>query len=134
LAPDAESVAVDGQTGDPDSLLSHYRSLTRLRDAHSALRTGELIPIDAEPRGIYAYLRHDTSDVVAVVANLTDEPVGDISLTLASGPLCGRLSARTLLGTAEARAPEVNQSGGFDAYRPVDHLDPRQAVVISLSP
>ena len=134
FAPDAATVAVDGQTGDPDSLLTHYRNLTRLRYTHSALRTGELIPLDAEPRGVYAYLRHDTTDVVAVVANLSDVAVEDISLSVASGPLCGRTSARTLLGTAEARVPDVNAAGGFDDYRPIDRLGPREAIVIQLSP
>lgn len=134
FAPDAATVTVETQTDDPESLLTHYRSLTRLRDMHSALRTGVLILLDTEPSGVYAYLRHDATNVVAVVANLSDEPVEDISLTLASGPLCGHTSARTLLGTAEARPPDVNPAGGFDDYRPVDHLDPRQAIVISLSP
>jgi glycosidase len=134
LAPDAEMVAVDGQTSDPESLFSHYRTLTRLRETHSALRTGELIPLDAEPRGVYAYLRHDQSGVVAIVANLSDEPVEDITLTLPSGPLCGTSEAQTLLGTAEARVPDVNPSGGFDDYRPVDRLDARHAIVIRFSP
>jgi glycosidase len=134
FAPDAETVTVDAQTGDPDSLLSHYRSLTKLRATYSALRTGELTPLDAEPSGVYAFLRHDASDVVAVVANLSDEPAEDVSLTLASGPLCGRTSATTLLGTAEAPAPMVNASGGFDDYRPVARLDPRQTIVIRFSP
>ena len=134
FAPDAETVTVDGQNGDRESLLSHYRKLTRLRAEHSALRSGELIPIDAEPSGVYAFLRHDAGDVIAVVANLSDEPIDDVSLNLASGPLCGRTAARTVLGTADARAPEANPAGGFDDYRPVDHLDPRQAVVIRLSP
>jgi alpha-amylase len=134
LAPDAGTVAIDGQTGDPDSLLSHYRTLTRLRETHTALRTGELTPLDAEPRGIYAYLRHDPSGVIAIVANLSEEPAEDIRLTLASGPLCGPTAAHTLLGTAEARPPVVNAAGGFDAYRPVDRLDPRDAIVILLSP
>ena len=87
FAPDAETVAVEGQDGDRESLLSHYRNLTRLRAEHSALRSGELIPLDAEPSGVYAFLRHDAAEVIAVVANLSDEPVEDVSLTLAERPV-----------------------------------------------
>jgi alpha-amylase len=134
FAPDAELASLDAQTDDPGSLLNHYRALTRLRGTHSALRTGELIPLEAEPRGVYAYLRHDASDVVAIVANLSDEAVEDVSLSLERGPLCDGTSARTLLGTAEARAPDVTPSGGFDAYAPIDHLEPREAIVVRLSP
>lgn len=134
LAPDAETVAVADQTGDPGSLLAHYRSLTMLRAAHSALRTGELIPLDAAPRGVYAYLRHDAAETIAVVANLTDEPVEDERLTLVSGPLCGTPGAEVLLGESDVHAPQINPAGGFDDYRPIDRLDAHQAVVILFSP
>jgi glycosidase len=134
LAPDAETVPVAAQTDDPGSLLAHYRSLARLREGHTALRTGELVPLDAAPRGVYAYLRHDAAETIMVAANLSDEPVDDVSLSLLTGPLCGSPAAEVLLGAAEARAPLINPAGGFDDYRPIDHLDPRQAIVIRFSP
>jgi glycosidase len=134
MAPDAETVTVNSQTADPDSLLTHYRSLTRLRETHTALRTGELIPLDAASRGVYAFLRHDATETIAVVANLSDEPVDDVSLTLDGGPLCGSPVGEALLGSTDARAPQINASGGFDDYRPIDRLEPRQAIVIRFSP
>ncbi len=135
LAPGAETVSVGAQTNDPASLLAHYRALTALRATNSALRTGELIPIEVAPRGVYAYLRHDAGATIAVVANLSDEPVNDVILSLVSGPLCGEPVAQALLGaTAAVSAPRVNATGGFEEYRPVDQLGPRQAVVIRLSP
>jgi glycosidase len=134
FAPGVETASVASQRDDPTSLQSQYRTLIRLREEHRALRTGELIAVEAEPRGVYAYLRHDEGETVAVVANLTDEPVDGVSLDLAAGPLCGAVTAEALLGTTEARAPKVGPAGGFDDYRPVDHLDPRQVVVIGISP
>jgi glycosidase len=134
FAPGAETAAVAGQLDDPDSLLARYRTLIRLREAHTALRSGDLLPIEAEAAGVYAYLRHDGAETIAIVANLADEPVDDVTLTLPAGPLCGSPSAAMLLGGGEARAPQVNARGGFDEYRPVDHLDARQVVAIRLSP
>jgi len=134
LAPDADTVTIAAQTDDLGSLLAHYRTLIRLRAAHPALHTGELIALDASPRGVYAYLRHDATETIAIVANLTDEPADDVRLTLASGPLCGVPAAEVLLGATEAAAPFVTTAGGFEDYRPVERLDPHQAVVIRLSP
>ena len=44
-------------SGDPDSLLSHYRDLIRLRNEHPALRFGELLPVETGARPVVAYLR-----------------------------------------------------------------------------
>ena len=134
FAPGVESANVAGQADDPASLLAHYRSLIGLRTTHSALREGELIPMDDAPSGVYAYLRHAGEETIAVVANLTDEPVDGASLTLGTGPLCGKPAADLLLGQGSVAAPIVNGAGGFDAYVPVQHLEPRQAVIFRLSP
>jgi glycosidase len=134
MAPEAETVSIADQTGDPGSLLGHYRTLIGLRAAHSALRIGDLVPIDTASRAVYAYLRHDADETIVVIANLSDESVDDVSLTLASGPLCGSPAAQVLLGTAEADPPRINTAGGFDDYRPFDRLEPREAVVILLLP
>ncbi|MDO8485535.1 MAG: alpha-amylase family glycosyl hydrolase [Candidatus Limnocylindrales bacterium] len=135
LAPGPETAAVAAQSDDPTSLLSHYRTLTRLRDAHSALRTGELIPIDDAPRGVYAYLRHDAEETIVVMANLSDEPADDVSLSLAAGPLCGTLIAEPLLGpdgtTASLRPPVVSATGGFDEWA-IGRLGPRESLVIAI--
>jgi len=134
MAPGVESANVATQTGDPGSLLSHYRALIGLRMASAALRDGDLIPIGQASPGIYAYLRHGAGETVLVVANLTDGPISDPSLTLPDGPLCGTPRADVLLGAASADAPVVTGTGGFSGYVPVDHLDPRQVVVVRLSP
>jgi glycosidase len=134
FAPGAETAAIAVQRDDPGSLLARYRALIRLRQAHSALRTGDLVPVEAATPGVYAYLRHDAAETIAVVANLSDQPVDGVTLALPAGPLCGTPSAALLLGDGEARAPQVNAGGGFDDFRPVDHLDARQVVVIRLSP
>jgi glycosidase len=134
MAPDAEAAAVEAQRDDPASLLSRYRTLTRLRADHSALRTGDLVPIETESRSVYAYLRHDHSETIAVVANLSDEPVDDVTLNLASGPLCGSPTAESLDGSTVAREPTITATGGFSGYAPVDHLEPRQGLVIRFGP
>jgi hypothetical protein len=69
-----------------------------------------------------------------VVANLSDEPVDDVTLNLASGPLCGSPTAESLDGSTVAREPTITATGGFSGYAPVDHLEPRQGLVIRFGP
>ena len=66
FAPGVESANVAGQTGDPASLLSHYRSLIALRAAHPALRSGSVTQMTELTRGIHAYLRADGDEIIAV--------------------------------------------------------------------
>jgi glycosidase len=138
MADDTETTNVTSQTDDPASLLSWYRSLIRLRDDHAALRpAGSLTPIQGSRRAIYANLRHDaaTGNAVVVVSNLSDQPVDDARLSLASGPLCGSPTASVVLGTAsgEIASPAITATGGFDDWA-IGSLPANGDLVIALAP
>ena len=134
LAPGAETAAIVVQDGDPASLLNHYRALGALRAAHPALVTGRFQPVDATNRAIHANLRAGPDEILLVVANLADEPVDDVVLTLESGPLCGTPVAEALLGPTDVLAPIVTPAGGFVDYRPVARLEARESLIVRLSP
>jgi alpha-amylase len=127
-----EETNVAAQTGDPTSLLSHYRALIRLRAAHPALRAGDMTLVDTGSRQVYSYLRHGQGETLLVVVNLSDKEVSDYKLTLAAGPLPGAPEAVLLLGEGQIAAPEVNAGGGFDGYAPLPTLPPYGAFVIQL--
>ena len=133
LSEDPAGIDVATQSSDPDSLLSTYRSLTRLRAAHPALLSGELIPVESGDGHVVSYLRVSGDETVLVVANLSAEAVEKPELELASGPLCGSPTAEVLLGPSGAAAPEVTPGGGFDGYVPIERLAPREASVIQLA-
>ena len=131
---------VASQTGDQASLLSTYRALIALRAAHPALRIGAFTAMRASDRGVYAYLRQDGADTVAVVMNLGDTEVTGLSLTLAAGELCGTPAIRVLSGgdtsgsgTTEVPAPTVNAHGGFDTWA-IGTLAPRQTLILVVGP
>src|SRR5690606_111929 len=67
---DLERVNVAAQTDDPDSLLSHYREMIRLRGAHPALMHGDYLPIESESRQVYAFLRRTDAETLLVIINL----------------------------------------------------------------
>lgn len=55
---DYQEVNVQAQSSDPDSLLHTYRRLIVLRNAHPALRRGELVPVpDTGNRAVHAFMR-----------------------------------------------------------------------------
>ncbi|MGE5461779.1 MAG: alpha-amylase family glycosyl hydrolase, partial [Syntrophothermus sp.] len=54
-----ETVNVDQESKDPQSLLSHYRSLIQVRNSHPALRTGDYYIVGSSSPKVYASLRMD---------------------------------------------------------------------------
>lgn len=132
---DAEHIAVANvadQTEDPDSLLSHYRDMIHLRNANPALLNGDLIPVDSSESSILAFLRHRDDQTLLVIINLGDEAITNYTLTLEDSEL--DLSSATLIyGDGEVVPPELNDTGGFDAYTPLDDIAPYSTIVIGFS-
>ena len=143
----AEGVAernVAAMDGDPDSLLTHYRSLIALRAGHPALRgSAPVVPVAASARSVYAMLRHDpvTGRSVIVVSNLGDDAVQGVTLSLETGPLCGPVGTEVLFrtgagtgGDPAATAPiGIAPGGGFEAWL-VGDLGPHEDVIVGVTP
>lgn len=138
--PDYDEKNVAAQTDDPDSLLSHYRTLIQLRNQHAALRIGDYIPVEADNRAILSFLRVSKGEILLVIVNLDREPVSDFSLSLASGPLSGDYQAAALLRPStlssqeKIAAPAVHSQGGFDIYQPVSEFPAYSSLIIQLQP
>lgn len=136
INPDADTVNVAMQTGDPDSLLSRYRSLIHLRNASPALRSADAWVVESGSKAVYALLRASPEQALLVVVNLSDEAVQDYSLKLESGPLRGSFALIDLLNAAGGAAPVLaaNAQGGFDDYRPLPELVPGAVYAFELRP
>ncbi|MBA3265561.1 MAG: DUF3459 domain-containing protein [Nocardioidaceae bacterium] len=76
VARNAAEINVDAQLCDPDSTLSLYRQLLRLRTSSAAVRYGDITFLSAEPahESILAYRRRHGRDCKVIVLNLTDAP------------------------------------------------------------
>jgi glycosidase len=138
LSDDPASVNVAAESPDPASLLSRYRDLIRLRNAHPALSTGTWGPVATDQPGTIAALRVAPTETALVVTNVSTSAVSP-SLSLASGPLCGTPAATAILGApggseAPVRAPAVTAAGGFEAWRPVDSIPAQSTLVVALAP
>jgi len=106
LPPDAARLSVEAQTGDPTSMLEHYRRLLALRRATPALHRGALELLDA-PAGVLRYRRSaDEGPDVEVAINFTDEAIGGLDLSrrfLGGTALPGASTDPAVLGPDEAR-------------------------------
>lgn len=127
---DPLAVSVAAQTGDPDSLLSHYRALIHLRNAHPALQTGSYRLVDSASRRVYAFLRQSGDDHLLVVINPDDEAQTEYTLSVTEAGLPDGASVEILYGDGEPASAHI-QNGGFEAYRPYEMLPPHSTFILS---
>lgn len=129
-------VNVAEQTDDPDSLLSHYRALIHLRNAHPALHGPGFVAMSRAHPFVYAYLRYTDDETLLIVVNLDDEPLDDYTLTLDEGPLAGMAvtQAAVLFGPLDAPAlPTITEAGDFVDYTPWPSLPPFTTMIVQLN-
>lgn len=134
LQPNYEQDNVAAQTVEPGSLLSHYRTLIRLRQAHPALSIGSTLLVKSDNPAVYGFLRYTANEVLLVLANVSDRAVSGYHLTLSDGPLTGLFGAAMLFGEGQPAVPATNQSGGFDSYTPLIDLPPHSSFIIQIGP
>ena len=108
-------------TGDPNSLLSWYRTLINLRNQHAALRIGAYLEIEVEQSNVLAFLRASQDEDVLVVLNFNEKPVDGVTLKMRSSSLNGEYMPLPILGSdllAGINLPilAAAETGGFDSY------------------
>jgi glycosidase len=120
---------VDDQSEDPDSLLSHYRRLIQTRNSYQALQNGRMLQLPTANRGVYAYLRYTEDQTLLVVINLSKRPVSDYRFCLNDADLTAGQPTE-ILNAFKVNPPEINATGGFDSYKPIDELEPYSIYII----
>ncbi|MFN7021493.1 MAG: alpha-amylase family glycosyl hydrolase [Phycisphaerales bacterium] len=130
----AKGVSVAAQTIDPDSLLSWYRRLIRLRAGVPALASGSYTPIETGSPAVVAYHRSSGSGHGAVVViNLSAKAVDAYGLTLPASELRDKSGMTFLIGAEGAvPRPRLDDRGGFRVWRPLDPLPPHGVVVVEV--
>ena len=68
----ASGINVEDQLRDPDSLLSFYKRMIRLRKGTPALIEGDYIPIDEQAQDYLAFLRQCESQTCLVLLNMSE--------------------------------------------------------------
>lgn len=133
-APNADytQVNIAAQEKDPNSLLNLYRTLTKLRAAHPALRTGNLAVFETGNTGVYAALRSDAKENILILVNLKGTSISDYTLSLKENMLPnGMLTPESLIDSTHANSVTIN-NGIFKDYKPLAELPPYQAYIFEL--
>jgi alpha-amylase len=136
-----EQLNVAGQDADPNSLLSHYRTLIHLRNGHPALLRGGFMPVESSCDSTLAFLRQapagdaDTPEgqMVLVVLNFAHkgEPEGCTFSYSGDALPAGTFQMTDLLGGA-AVAPLTTTASGFQGYAPLPSLAARAGHILLL--
>ncbi|MBI1795315.1 MAG: alpha-amylase [Chloroflexi bacterium] len=130
-----QTANVAAQQNDPNSLLSLYKSLIRLRADHSALRTGGILLPDTASTGLFASLRFNDQEAVLVLVNLSDISLSDYSLTLDKSSLpAGTHQLSMLLGADSNASFTINADGGFSNFKPLSEIPPYAINIYQLNP
>jgi oligo-1,6-glucosidase len=111
--PNHTKVNVQTEHSQPDSVLSFYRDMLRLRKSRNVLVTGSYRDISGEHPQVYSYIRADADGQLLVVLNFSNESV-DFQL-----PLGMVLKRRVISNVPESR----NALGGST------HLLPWQSAI-----
>lgn len=125
-------VNVAVQDADPNSLINLYRTLTKLRAEHPALRGGQIVVLDTANPGVFAMLRTDGAEHFLILVNLKGEAISDYALKLNEKLLPdGSLTAVSQLDSASGSALTIT-GGLFADYKPLPELPPYQAYIFAL--
>jgi alpha-glucosidase len=95
-----DGVNVHDQEKSPNSLLTYYKHLLRVRRESPALRGGEYIPLQTTAKDHFTFLRQSAEQIVLVVLNYSDQPL-ELDLTRVKEMQNSNL--RTLFSSAERR-------------------------------
>ena len=132
---DYATVNIAAQSVDPDSLLSHYRTLIALRNQHKALQLGRLIPLSSTCQPVFAYLRSYEEEHSLTVLNFKGEPQEGCSLSMEPGPLTpGLYTALDGQSGAEVFSLTVEADGSISEAALPETLPPFTSLVLMLVP
>lgn len=128
-----ETYNIASEVEDPNSILSHYRSLIQIRNQHSALRVGTMGMVNTGSGGLYSILRESEEETVLILINLSEETISDYALSLeSSGLSAGSYSPSIILGEGTALPVTINSAGGFFQYTPFPEIPAYTTVIIKL--
>lgn len=129
LQDNVELANVADQMNDPESLLSHYRTLIHLRNTNPALLHGDLTAVDSSERALYAFLRHTNEQTLLVLINLGDEDISDYALTIDDEPLDLTDTLLLFSDSVPELTPEEATSSFFD---PLETIAAYSTIIVEL--
>jgi alpha-glucosidase len=111
-----DGINVHDQEKNPNSLLTYYRHLLRVRRESMALKEGEYIPLQTNAKDYFAFARQSPEQTVLVALNYSDQP---LELDFTRAKEIKNANLRTLVTSAERRGgtfPPKFKLGAFEVF------------------
>lgn len=131
LNPNYVEVNVEAAEADPDSVLHFLRRMIRFRSEHLCLVYGDFELLEPEDRALFAFTRHDGSELLYVAINMSGEPVApsgapasaEASAVYAKAARCSS-NLVPLLSSAKPGG-RTGPVAGMDTMEPLDPWEAR---------
>lgn len=118
---DADTINVERQLNDPDSLRSRYRDFIALRNEHEALRSGDYLPLHAGNDNALIFYRVTDQQVIECQFNLSSEPIERLDI-----PIRELLELRRRVFP---RGTDFERTTAFSTNTTVGGLSPYAAII-----
>jgi len=107
VSPDYKTVNVSVENRNPNSLLSFYKALIKLRKQDEQLRDGEFVGVDVDNPNVISFLRK-TKDGKAVLVSMNfSSAAQEVKLDLKSTGVSGTHLKKLLASSADLNPPDV---------------------------
>lgn len=110
--PNYTEINVKQQLEDPNSVLNHFKKMTKIRKENKVLTYGTYTVIDEQHPNIYAYTRSNSTTIKTVLLNFSSEP-----------------SSIELKGISTSVKPIINNYNNLQIEESTVTLQPYQAVI-----
>lgn len=128
-----EATNVENQAASSESLLTWYKGLIQLRNAHPALRGGVYLPFTSSCKRVYAVLRQEGDDILLTLVSTGIPSSENCTIALESGPLSGTYQAETLWGEALFDEISFGADGSLKDFFLAPVLTGGQTLIVRLS-
>ena len=125
---------VEEMSADPNSILSHYRNLTHIRNRYESLRRGQTLVIHSTADAVFSFARVLGEEAILTVAN-TGTETADQLLTMERSSLpAGEYFVTDLLENQPFGKIVINEDGGFNEWQSTsESIGGRESWILLLS-
>jgi glycosidase len=143
IGPDYQTFNAVSESDDPNSILTHYQDLIRIRNQHVALRVGDFSLITSSASGIYCILRvsqgsgaaASDNEAVLVLVNLTKTSISNYNISLDKSSLpSGSYHLVPIMGSGPTTDLTAGPSGIISWFRPIGEVPAYGTLILQLQP
>ena len=132
INPDAPKRNVILQSADSDSLLSWYRELIAIRNAHPVLATAPYLSFTSNCKTLYATLRTDGADTLLALLNIGGKEQKNCKISIEKSPLAGDYATSSLWGKSALETISFGADGSLKDFQVAPLLAGGESLILKL--